>query len=195
MKRFLYCLAAGLLFCGCVREEISSSRMALGKREEKSYAPVEKAKLSLEMSRERTLAAGGSGELTFVLVKEWYSNEPDNIISSCQNFLPGMTSYDPDPAAWVRLTAPVRKPAWRYPLKLTPGNRVVISKQLEFIRNLAVSPGSERRYFVRAELNLTSVKVASKVFTISVRNPEDLRKAAAPSPGNAPAGESRHFNR
>jgi hypothetical protein len=64
-----------------------------------------------------------------------------------------------------------------------------ITKQLPFIDNLTVTPGNERRYFIKAELTLSSVKLSSKVSTVSVRNPADKRRKVQQRE------KSRHFGR
>ena len=186
-----------LLGAGCViHEETRAGKRALGEKAKDRYAPLKGYRLKLDMVGNGMLYAGEGGLLTFTLencgnkrldIDEWYSNESDNIVISCQNYLPGMTTFDP--AAWVKLETPPRQPPWRFPLQLAPGNKVTVSKALPFVDKLAITPGSERRYFIRAELALKSVSAASRVTVISVRNPADRRKKAAP------AEKSRHFGR
>ena len=185
-----------LLTSGCVRTEVNSTRRALGEREKEKYAPIGSHRLKLELTGNGQIFVGEGGFLTFALInggeknveiKEWYSNEGDNVVLYCQNWLPGMTTYDPQ--GWVKLEKPPKKPAWRYPLSLTPGNRMFITKQLPFVDTLSITPGSERRYFVKAELTLTSIKLSSKVSTISVRNSADKRRKVQQRE------KSRHFGR
>ena len=196
---FLTVLAGAVLLpgAGCViHEETVAGKRALGERAKDKYAPLKGYRLKLEMVGNGRLYAGDGGIVTFSLencgnkkieIEEWFSNESDNIVISCQNYLPGMTTFDP--AAWVKLETPPRQPAWRFPLQLAPGNKVTVSKALPFVDKLAVTPGSERRYFIRAELNLKSVSAVSRVTVISVRNPADKRIKAAP------VEKSRHFGR
>ena len=186
-----------LLGSGCViHEETRMGKRALGEKAKDKYAPLKGYRLKLDMVGSGLLYVGEGGLLTYTLencgnkrldIEEWFSNESDNIVISCQNYLPGMTTFDP--AAWVKLETPPRQPAWRFPLQLAPGNKVTVSKALPFVDKLAVTPGSERRYFIRAELNLKSVSAVSRVAVISVRNPVDKRQKAAP------AEKSRHFGR
>lgn len=192
---FIVCFCI-LSTSGCVRTEVGSSRRALGEREKEKYAPIRNHRLKLELTGNGQLFSGEGGFLTFALInggdknieiKEWYSNEGDNVVLYCQNWLPGMTTYDP--RGWVKLEFTPKKPAWRYPLSLTPGNRMFITKQLPFVDSLTITPGNERRYFIKAELTLSSVKLSSKVSTVSVRNPADKRR-------KVPQREkSRHFGR
>lgn len=192
---FILCLCI-LSTAGCVRTEVGSTRRALGEREKAKYAPIRNHKLKLELTGNGQLFSGEGGFLTFALInggeknieiKEWYSNEGDNIVLYCQNWLPGMTTYDPQ--GWVKLEFTPKKPAWRYPLSLTPGNRMFITKQLPFVDSLNITPGNERRYFIKAELTLSSVKLSSKVSTVSVRNPADKRRKVQQRE------KSRHFGR
>ena len=85
----------------------------------------------------------------------------------------------PDDSGWIELSFDPKRPPIRYPLELMPGNRVFVTKELPFISKLAVSPGAERRFFIRARLNLTSVDVATETTSIIVRNPPPKKKADA----------------
>ena len=198
LTALLTALVCAVLFltAGCVRKEVEPSRLAFGKREKKNYEPIRSPRLKLELTGTGQLFAGDGGILTFALVnegkkkiviEEWFSNEGDNIVIYCQNWLPGMVNYDPQ--GWIKLEFEPRKPAWRYPLHLAAGNRMFIAKKLPFVDQLSITPGSERRYFIKAELNLTSVKLASKVSTVSVRNPADKRRK------EPQREQSRHFGR
>ena len=185
-----------LLTAGCIRKEVETSRMTFARREKAKYEPIRDHRLKLELTGTGQLFAGEGGMVSFVLINEgkkkvvideWYSNEGDNVMLYCQNWLPGMTTFDPQ--GWVKLEFEPKRPAWRYPLNLAPDNRMFIAKKLPFVDNLNITPGSERRFFIKAELNLKSVKLESKVSTISVRNPVDKRR-------KAPQRErSRHFGR
>ena len=106
-------------------------------------------------------------DLESLKVIEWYSNEPDNLVLYCQPWTTGMEG--PDEAAWTELSFDVKMPPIRYPLELMPGNQVLVTKELPFVDKLAISPGAERRFFVRAKLNLKSVSAESPVSVIVVR--------------------------
>ena len=198
MKKSLTSLLLFLLvlLCGCVREEVGGNKMAFARREKKEYAPIKNHQLKLEITSKGQLYAGEGGYVTFslintgdkkVVIEEWFANESDNIILNCQNWLPGMTTYDSN--NWVRLEVIPKKPAWRYPLNLAPGNRIFVTKQLPFVDSLAISRGGERRYFIKGELNLKSVRLESRVGTVSVRNIADKRKK------HTQREQSRHFGR
>jgi len=175
----LLCLAAS----GCVSE---TSKTALGKLPKDEYPPILRHRARLELAGRRELIAGLPGSLTFTLtnggtetlkIPEWFSHEADNVIVYCQPWFPGTDA--PDENGWIALSFDLHKPPVRYPLELLPGNRVSVTKELPFIEKLTVSPGAERRYFVKGELTLKSLRLATPVAAIAVRpaTPEELRRA------------------
>ena len=176
-------LAAAL---GCVHTEIKSKR-ALGVEPKADYPKLTGYRLELKQVSPRVMYCGSRGEVIFSLrnagkapirIDEWFSNEPDNVVVYCQPWLTGMTG--PDDSAWIELSFDPKMPPIRYPLELMPGNRVFVTKELPFISKLAVSPGAERRFFIRAKLNLKSVDVATTTTSIIVRNAPPKKKADAP---------------
>ena len=183
--RWILLSAALLALAGCVRTEVKAKR-ALGVEPQPSYPKLTGYRLDLKQVSPRVMYCGSKGEITFSLrnagrksirLDEWFSNEPDNIVVYCQPWLTGMTG--PDDAGWVELSFDPKLPAVRYPLELMPGNRVFVTKELPFVSKLAVSPGAERRFFIRAKLNLTSVDVGTETTSIIVRNPPPAKKPAA----------------
>jgi hypothetical protein len=48
------------------------------------------------------------------------------------------------------------------------GEKIFVSTNLAFLGNLVVAPGTERRYFIKARLNLKSVDVEAPVTYITV---------------------------
>ena len=169
MAAVLAAVAAG---CASERKE----KLAMGTRPQERYEPLSGYFLTLRTEPRQTLYVGEGGKVTFALrnqdkkpirIVEWFSNEEDNVVVSCQPWLTGMTS--PDESAWTELSFDVRRPPWRYPLELMPGNQVLVTKVLPFVDKLAISPGAERRFFLRAKLNLNSVSVASPVSVLIVR--------------------------
>lgn len=169
-------LLASLFCAGCVRE-VRSPKLMVGQRAGKvDLTPVDSAALSLFLSNERMLRAGGPGEITFVLrntgkkpvrIPEWFAYEPDNLLVYCQPWLPDMK--DPDPEGWIPLSFDLRVPVTHTGLELQPGEQVSVAKQLPFVAKLSVSSNAERRYFVRAELNLKTLKLVSAPAAVAVR--------------------------
>ena len=181
-------LAAGTAGCVSDKPERQAKR-AMGTLPQESYAPLADYKLQLKTDSRKILHVGEGGEITFALrnmddktirIIEWFSNEPYNVIVYCQPWLTGMTV--PDDEAWIPLSFEVPRQAIRYPLELMPGNQVLVTKTLPFVDKLAISPGAERRFFLRAKLNLKSVAVMSPVSVLIVRPP----RTAAPAPEARP---------
>lgn len=180
MKHFLLALPAALLLAGCTssnpEKEMPQYKMAMGVPDGKiNYKPIPTKDLSFAMISKCDVNAGKKCELVFALsnkgmkeisIPEWYSNEPDNVIVSVQPWLPGMTQ--PDPENWTELSFDLKKPVLHYPLTLLPGNQALVSKSLDFIDKLAVSPGKMRRFFIRAKLNLKSAPLLSEVYVLQV---------------------------
>lgn len=143
------------------------------------FPPVDAAGLEFGPSGSLMMEAGSPGELTLalrnngtktVLIQEWRMNEPDNVRLYCQARPQGVDA--PDESMWIALDDPVRTPEYRYMLELFPRNQVLVKRTLGFVENLVLRPGTERRYFVKAELNLKSLPLSSGVFEISVIPPQ-----------------------
>ena len=175
--------AAGIVLmqtAGCVREVEKREELGVGVVAElPEYPQLARYKLSLQLVGSRTLTAGRPGRVTFSLrntddrplrLVEWYANEPDNLLIYCQPWLPGTT--EPDEGLWIPLSFDVKHPATRYPLEIVPGNNVLVTKELPFVEKLVVSPEGERRYFIKAVLNLHSVSAESPVAAIAVESPQ-----------------------
>ncbi len=170
---------AVMMTAGCVKEVKQREELGVGVIAElPEYPQLARYKLSLKLVGDRTLTAGKPGRVTFSLrniddrplrLVEWYANEPDNLLVYCQLWLPGTT--EPDEGLWIPLSFDVKKPATRYPLEIVPGNNILVTKELPFIEKLAVSPDGERRYFIKAVLNLHSVSAESPVAAIAVQSP------------------------
>ena len=139
------------------------------------FEKIKDAKLELTFVGPKSLKAGTPGQVFFSLknvgnnpisIEEGRMNEQDNLRIECQVWLPGQK--EPDPDRWLALDQPVKQPELRYDLKLNPGNEARVAKNLEFVESIVVTPGAERRFFIRASLNLTSVKCYSPVAAIAV---------------------------
>ena len=174
----LHCLSAAvaavvMLFSGCAgKSEIQKSA--------KVPAPVkfEKVKadgLSLKILGTPVARAGRPGVITFALandghlkvnIPEWFSNESDNVGIYIQPLLSGMV--EPDESKWVRLEFEFKKPIMHYPVTLMPGNKLLIAKQVDFIKNMMIQPGDERMFFFRGELTLESLPLTSRVGILRV---------------------------
>ena len=140
------------------------------------YEKISSEFLSLNLLTTPVVYAGKSASLIFALrnfgskeikIQEWYKEEPDNIIMYIQPYLPGMKAPDPD--AWIEINdVNETKQRFHYPLSLMPDNQVMVTKKLPFISKIRISPGKERRFFLKAKLNLKSVDLSSDVIVIKV---------------------------
>lgn len=173
----LLCCAGLLLSAGC-RSDVRPEHRRPGYGEvaaDRRFEPIRDARLELAFIGPKRLKAGKKGQAVFALknlgaktlrVEEWRMHEPDNLVMECQVWLPGQK--EPDPDRWLPLDMPVKQPELRYNLELHPGNQVRIVRELDFVEDLIITPGAERRYFIRAKLNLTSVQASSPVGAFAV---------------------------
>ena len=162
---------------GCTSAPKSAKqRIGLGKPDGyETYKKIEAAGLYLNLVSKPVVYAGEDGVLVFALrnggsrsveIREWLRNEPENIKLMIQPYLPDMKA--PDPQAWIELIEPVKRPVIHYPLTLMPDNQAMISKKLEFIRKMQITPGMERRFFIKAQLTLKSLDLATEVMVLRV---------------------------
>ncbi len=175
MKYFVAFLTV-LLLAGCVSESVQTERRA-GFANFQQAAKIGPHKLSLELVGKREKYCGKEEHLTFrlqnngadpVTLVDWRLEEAANLRVECQIWYPGTSQ--PDENAWIIINEPPES-ARRYPLTLDPQNLITIDVPLEFVQSLCISPGAERRYFVRATLVLDSVTLSSDVAAFAVRNP------------------------
>ena len=190
MMLFAVLAAAGIAGCGSTDQPERKSKRAMGTLPQESYAPLSDYKLALRTDSRKIIRVGEGGNITFALrnldkksirIVEWFSNESDNVIVYCQPWLTGMT--DPDEQAWTELSFDVRRPPIRYPQHLIAWHQVLVTKELPFVDKLAITPGSERRYFIKAKLNLQSVSATSPVSVLIVRPGKGKTAKAVPGRG------------
>ncbi len=179
MKKRFFTLSATLCLVvlsltGCVTEE-KRQQIAFGERPRESYSPVDGSSLVLELVGDQEFPAGEPATLTFSLrnngsekveIPEWYACETDNIILYCQIW--GVGETEPVEERWIPMAHVLHYPDTRYPLTLMPGQLVTVSRDLDFVGSMVVASGTERRYFVKAETNLDSLKVESPVAGIRI---------------------------
>ena len=177
MKK-IYILSAllVLLSAGCVQSKVEKMEGHLGSVDRQSFPKVQGAKLELAVSGTPELIAGRDKKVTFILknlsntpinIPEWFSHEPDNIEISCQIWFP--KQHAPAEDRWLTYPVVPKRPVMRYPLRLGGKMFVSIDVPLGFLEHLVVAPGTERRYFIKAKLNLNSVSAESKVSAITVK--------------------------
>ncbi|MBE6399527.1 MAG: hypothetical protein E7041_05220 [Lentisphaerae bacterium] len=163
--------------CGCSSApKESKQRIGLGKPDGyEKYEKISAADLYFNMVSKPVLYAGEDGTLVFALrnggsrsveIREWLRNESENVKIMIQPYLPDMKA--PDPQGWIELVEPQKRPVIHYPLTLMPDNQAMVSKKLEFIRKMQVTAGMERRFFIKAQLTLKSLDLATEVMVLRV---------------------------
>ena len=172
-----------VLFCGCVETKVERMESRLGMADRQNFPEVKGAKLELAISGNPELIAGKDKKVTFILknisdtpvsIPEWFTNEADNIEISCQIWFPNQPAPEPD--RWITYPVIPKRPIMHYPLRIGAKMFVSVDVPLEFLDHLIVKPGTERRYFIKARLNLKSVSAESKVTAITVRSANEKPK-------------------
>lgn len=74
-----------------------------------------------------------------------------------------------NPSEWQKVTPEIKGQARRFQLELMPKNSVLVTRKLNFLKDIEIPEGKTRRFLMLAELNLTSVKVRSSMFSIEVK--------------------------
>ena len=178
MKYFsLIAVLCAVLGAGCVKQEVEyTKKIGFGFKDKVNYAPIKGHGLTLELSPgSRKFQAGVPGELVFILrnnsskaieIPEWYKFDPNNLSVKCQIWLPG--NDKPESDMWLDISVPVKRPVWRYPLTIPPRGTQFVSTRLDFPANLVIREGAERRYFIKAKLNLKSLDVSAPVEYITI---------------------------
>lgn len=181
--KFLTSLLAPLflavLLPGCASTDPATSSSA-------AEAKSADYKIEFDVIGDLTLQAGKPARLVFRLrnagderltIPDWkIRNDENDVMNIRQDWnvlLYGQPWFrsmgKPDPEAWFEYNEISDTPPRFIPLDLLPGNQVLIEKHLDFVEALVVPADSERRYFFKAELNLTGIKAATEVFVVVVR--------------------------
>jgi hypothetical protein len=176
-KLFVFLGLAVFLF-SC-RYSVNEGQPSPGKISRRTYfRPLKDYKLKLEpVSPERTFFRGGRPVMRFrltnegvepLVVYEWKMDGPENIRiyyrrweKRIKKFVESEWSKQPEKKSEFR----------RSPLTLNKNNSVLIDKELSFVRYipLAEIPPGGRKYIILPVLNLESVKVRCKPFTIVIK--------------------------
>ena len=102
-----------------------------------------------------------------IRIDEWYMDVPNNIILYYRPFDMKVRRFIP--SEWQKVTPEIKGQARRFQLELMPKNSVLVTRKLDFLEDIKVPEGKTRRFLMLAELNLTSVKVRSSMFSIEVK--------------------------
>jgi len=102
-----------------------------------------------------------------VRIDEWYMKNPDNITLYYRPFNLRVKKFIPK--NWTKISPDIKDKPLRFELVLMPKNSVIISKKLDFLKDLKLKEGESKKFLMLAELNLNSVKVRSSMFSIEVK--------------------------
>ena len=102
-----------------------------------------------------------------VRIDEWYMDTANNVIIYYRPFDLKVRRFVP--SEWQKITPEIKGQARRFELELMPKNSVLITRKLDFLKDIKLPEGKTRRFLMLAELNLTSVKVRSSMFSVEVK--------------------------
>jgi len=180
VKMLAYLLPAVLMLlgAGCVSETEKPKNIG-GILPKAEYVPQTGYQLELSLVSPVILPGGCETFVTYSLknvgkkpirIDDWFAVPDANIKIFCQAWTPDMP--EPNPNLWIPVGADYPDRIVRYPMELNPGNLITIRRKLPFVEKLVVQPGTERRYFIRAELNLKTVKASSRLDVLHIRAQE-----------------------
>lgn len=126
------------------------------------------------LSKKTTFTAGQPATLVFgmkntgatpITCYEWHPEEPGNLIV---NYALAEEGKNPSKEDWkqeIQEEQPIKR---LIPLQLSPGNTVLINKNLDFVSKMATNISKPVTFYVYVELNLKSMSAKSAVVKISV---------------------------
>jgi hypothetical protein len=102
-----------------------------------------------------------------VRIDEWYMETPNNVVLYYRPFNLRVKKFIAK--NWTKVSPKVEDKALRFELVLMPKNSVLVTKKLDFLKELKLKKGETKKFLMLAELNLHSVKVRSSMFSIEVK--------------------------
>ena len=102
-----------------------------------------------------------------VRIDEWYMQTPDNVILYYRPFNLRVKKFIAK--NWTKVTPEMKGKKLRFELVLMPKTSVLISKKLNFLKDIKLEKGESKRFLMVAELNLKSVNVRSSMFSIEIK--------------------------
>ena len=101
-----------------------------------------------------------------IRIDEWYMNQANNLIIYYRPFNIKVKKFIPK--YWKKSIPKVEDTPRRFELVLMPNNSVLISRKLDFLQDMKLEKGKKKRLMMVVELNLKSVKVRSKIFSVVI---------------------------
>ncbi|MFA6716352.1 MAG: hypothetical protein WCS27_13310 [Victivallaceae bacterium] len=102
-----------------------------------------------------------------IRIDEWYMDTPDNVVLYYRPFDLKIKKFEP--AEWKKVSPEIKDKARHYQLELMPKNSVLVSKNLDFFKDVDLQKGETKKFLMLAELNLHSVNVRSSMFSIEIK--------------------------
>ena len=184
MKALHFAILSMLCCAGCVTEDPKPlPKFEPGEEERAYYRPLTGHQLEFRQVGNQVFVAGKKAAVTFrlknlskkaVKIEDWRIKDDENVLIFCQPWLPGMK--DPDPDAWISLNENIPLRSRRNPLILRTKNLITLNRDLPFVEHMYVSPGKERRFFIKGVLNLKSITMESPVSAIRIHAPAQKPK-------------------
>ena len=180
-RQALGLLAGGmiLLTTSCVTETPNyMERKKVHEYSGRKFPALKGYRVQLEnVTRQRVFKPGNETIFTYrftnigskpIRIDEWFMNDPDNVKLYYRKWEKGLRKFILN--EWACIEPDMKKPVRRFELVLNPGNSVLIRKHIRFIEKLP--PGEKPlidKYFIRAALNLNSIKAWSKASIINLK--------------------------
>ena len=101
-----------------------------------------------------------------IRIDEWYMKTPDNIVLYYRPFNLKVKKFIAK--NWTKVSPDTKNTALRFELVLMPKNSVIITKQLDFLKD-KLKKSESKKFLMLAELNLKSVTVRSSMFSVEIK--------------------------
>ena len=102
-----------------------------------------------------------------IRIDEWYMKTSDNVVLYYRPFDLRVKKFIAE--NWTKVSPKIENNALRFELVLMPKNSVLVTKKLDFLKDIKLKKGETKKFLMLAELNLHSVKVRSSMFSIEVK--------------------------
>jgi len=102
-----------------------------------------------------------------IRIDEWYMKTSHNVILYYHPFDLRVKKFVPE--KWTKVSPDIKKEKLRFELILMPKTSVLVTRKLDFLKDLKLKKGESRKFLMLAELNLKSVDVRSSMFSIEVK--------------------------
>lgn len=171
-------LIAAVVFTSCVSTPVGKQppRWKEHKVKAKTFAPITDHDLwLLPISERLTFFAGEEVPIDFKLINkgerqvkidEWLQDQDANIEVYYCPWQEQQPEFKPE--EWTCFQSKKPDSLVRFPLELNPGNSVLVSCNLTFIKKMT-PPATPQKFYIIARLTLKSLPLVSEVLVITVK--------------------------